>query len=280
MTTVAVLGTGLLGSGFVHSLLQKGNSVRVWNRSQDKLAPLAQAGATAAADPAAAVRGAERVHLVLTADDAVDAVVAALRPGLGNGVPVLDHSTNLPARVEQRTRLLRQSGVRYLSAPVFMSPQNAREASGLMLLCGPKPECDALLPALQAMTGKVWYVGERADLAAQHKLTGNGLLLALCGVLGDLVAMGQARGLAAAEVLALFDVWKPGAAIPVFGQRVATADDGPASFELTMARKDVQLMLATAGAARLSVLPAVAAAMDQALAKGHAMADYSIFTKA
>src|SRR5260221_9875147 len=80
MATLAVLGTGLLGSGMVENLLAKGHRVRIWNRSPDKLAPLLAKGAIAAADPAAAARGAERVHLVLAEDAAVDAVVAALRP--------------------------------------------------------------------------------------------------------------------------------------------------------------------------------------------------------
>ncbi|MFN7145740.1 MAG: NAD(P)-binding domain-containing protein, partial [Myxococcota bacterium] len=74
--TIAVLGTGLLGSGMVENLLAKGERVVVWNRTAAKLAPLVETGAVAAATPAEAVRGAERVHLVLTADDAVDATIA------------------------------------------------------------------------------------------------------------------------------------------------------------------------------------------------------------
>lgn len=279
MTKVAVLGTGLLGSGMVQNLLDKGAQVRVWNRSPAKVAPLLQRGAVAGRDPADAVRGVERVHLVLTADDAVDGVLEALRPGLGAKVPVIDHSTNLPARVAERAKRLRTEGVHYLSAPVFMSPQNAREASGLMLLAGPAAEAEALQAPLSAMTGKVWYVGERADLAAFHKLAGNGLLLALTGTMGDLLAMGASCGLGAGDVLALFEVFKPGAAIGLFGQRVATAGDTPASFELQMARKDVALMLQTAGPARLAVLPAVAAAMDRALAAGLGQQDFAIYAR-
>jgi len=279
MAKVAVLGTGLLGSGIAQNLLAKGNSVRVWNRSAQKLQPLVQLGAIAARDPADAVRSAERVHLVLAEDDAVDAVVAALRPGLGDSVPLIDHSTNLPARVEQRTQQLRAAGVRYVSAPVFMSPQNARDASGMMLLAGPKDECDALQPALATMTRKVWYVGERSDLAAHHKLAGNGLLLALTGVMGDLLAMGAARGLSPQDVLTLFEVWMPGTPMGMFGNRVATVGDGPANFELTMARKDLRLMLETAGRAELSVLPAVAAAMDRALGRGLGARDFAIYAR-
>lgn len=280
MATLALLGTGLLGSGMVENLLRKGHTVRIWNRSRPKLDALVRQGAVAAADPADAARGAERVHLVLAEDDAVDAVIAALRPGLGQAVPVLDHSTNLPARVAERCRRLRADGVHYLHAPVFMAPQNAREASGLMLLAGPKAEADALAGALGEMTGKVWHVGERPDLAAFHKLAGNGLLVAVTGVMGDLLAMGRGCGLTPEQVLGLFEVFKPGSAIPFMGQRVANAENATPSFELTMARKDVRLMLDAAGDARLAVLPAVAAAMDQALQRGLGSRDFAVFARA
>ncbi|MFN7145467.1 MAG: NAD(P)-binding domain-containing protein, partial [Myxococcota bacterium] len=216
--------------------------------------------------------------LVLTADDAVDATIAALRPGLGEGVYVVDHSTNLPACVAERSARLRAEGVRYVHAPVFMSPQNAREASGILLLAAPAADAEALTPALAHMTGKVWHVGERPDLAAVHKLVGNGALIALAGAMGDLLAVGAAQGLSSAEVLSLFDVFRP--AVGFVGQRVATAGDKPASFELRMARKDVRLMIETAGGpGRLTVLPAVAAAMDDAIAQGRGDQDFAVFAR-
>src|SRR5690606_26496505 len=133
MATIAVLGTGLLGAGMVENLLQKGETVRIWNRSAGKLAPLVALGAIAAKDPADCVRGAERVHLILSEDSAVDAVIAQLRPGLGANVPVIDHTTNRPDKVRARFDALRGDSVRYVSTPVFMAPKHAREGSGLMM---------------------------------------------------------------------------------------------------------------------------------------------------
>lgn len=280
MTHIALLGTGLLGAGMVENLLAKGQSVRIWNRSRDKLAPLVGKGATAAADPADAVRGASRVHLVLAEDSAVDAVIAQLRQGLGKDVPVIDHSTNLPAKVASRFAALRKDGVRYVPAPVFMSPQNAREASGMMLLAGPKADHSALQKGLEAMTGKLLYTGERIDLAAVYKLAGNSMLFALAGAMSDIFAIGKGSGVAAETMLALFDVFKPGGAMPFIGQRVLAAGDGPPSFELSMARKDARLMQEAAGKEPLVVLPALAAAMDRAIAAGHGAADFAAFTRA
>lgn len=279
MTTIALLGTGLLGAGMVENLLAKGHAVRIWNRTRDKLAPLVAKGAVAAADPADCVRGASRVHLVLAEDSAVDAVIGQLRPGLGQGVPVIDHSTNLPSLVLARCAALRAAGVRYVPAPVFMSPQNARDGSGLMIFAGPTSEAAALEKDLAPMTGKVWHTGERMDLAAVYKIAGNSVFFAMAAAMADVLAIGAGAGVPAEQMLALFTVFQPGGALPFLGRRIAKAGSGPASFELAMARKDARLMQTTAGSERLLVLPAVAAAMDQALAKGHAMADYSIFTK-
>jgi 3-hydroxyisobutyrate dehydrogenase-like beta-hydroxyacid dehydrogenase len=224
MARVTVIGAGLLGSGFVTNLLAKGEAVTVWNRSPEKLAPLVERGAVAAASPAEAVRGADRVHLVLSEDDAVEAVVAAFAGALGDGVFVIDHSTNAPARVAERHPRLRAQGVRYVHAPVFMSPANAREAGGLMLLAASAEEADALAPLLAPMTGRVWFVGERCDLAATLKLTGNGVLLSLVGVLGDLIAMGEAQGLSPEQFLRL--LWLPRRS-KGGGARELRAADGP-----------------------------------------------------
>lgn len=280
MTTIAVLGTGLLGAAMVENMLQKGHTVRVWNRSRDKLAPLAQKGAVAAPTPADCARSAARVHLVLSEDTAVDAVVAEARAGLGKDVPLIDHSTNAPAKVKARFAALRAQGVRYVPAPVFMSPQNAREASGLMLLAGPKADADALQHDLGAMTGKLWYVGDRVELAAVYKLAGNSVFFAMAAGTSDVLAIGKGNDVAAEQMLALFEVFKPGSALPFLGQRVARAGDGPASFELAMARKDARLMIDAAGKTPLHVLPAVAAAMDRAIARGQSHAGYAVFTKA
>ncbi len=279
MTHIALLGTGLLGSGIVENLLTKGHAVRVWNRSADKVGPLVAKGAVAAKDPAEAVRGASHVHLVLAEDDAVDAVIAALRPGLATATPVIDHSTNLPKRVAARFHRLRSDGVRYVSAPVFMSPQNAREASGMVVLSAPRDEESALQTHLSPMTGKVLYVGDRPDLAAVFKLAGNSMYFALTAAMADVLAIGKGNDVPASVMLTLFDTWKVGGALPFIGQRLAAAGDGPASFELTMARKDARLMQEAAGAVPTIALPAVIAAMDKALARGAGSADFAVFAQ-
>jgi len=273
MTTIAVLGLGLLGRGFAENLLKKGQSVRVWNRTASRAEPLVALGAVAGATPAETVKGAERVHIVLTDDAAVDAVIEALLPALTAGAYIVDHSTNLPAGVAARFTRLRAAGIHYVHAPVFMGPSNSRDATGLMLLSGPVEDEVALRSALETMTGKMLYLGAEPDRAAKMKITGNGLLIMLTAAMGDLFRMGEASGVPANDILALFDVFSPTAS--GMGRRALGAASQPVGFELTMARKDVRLMLETAGDARLTVLPAVAAAMDAAIAEGRGAEDFA-----
>ncbi|MSP57091.1 MAG: NAD(P)-dependent oxidoreductase [Myxococcales bacterium] len=281
MPNVAVIGAGLLGAGFVEHLLEQGVGVRVWNRTPSKLGPLAARGAVAAATPADAVRGVDRVHVVVAEDDAVDAVIQQFKGSLPKAVPIFDHTTNLPARVASRFTALRAEGFRYVPAPVFMAPANARAGTGLMLMSGPQVDADDYTEILLTMSGRLWYCGGRAELAAVYKLMGNSLIVGMSGVLSDALQIGAGAGLGGAELLTLLEHFNPGGMLPAFASRIERSATGDASFTLEMARKDVRLMIETASATAgpLFVLPGVAAGMDAALHDGHAAKDYAIFAR-
>ncbi len=273
MSTIAVLGTGLLGAGFAQRMLGLGHTVRVWNRTAERCAPLVNDGATLAPTPADAVRGADYVHLILSADRAVDSVIEQLRPGLPAGTPILDHSTNLPAGVAERFSRLREDAVRYLHAPVFMGPRNSREGTGLMLIAGPQAETEALTAYLSTLTGTVQNLGERPDKAAAVKIIGNSVLLMLTATMSDAFAVGNATGVTPEEIVEFFKTFSPTPG--GMGRRVLSSESAPVGFEATMARKDAGLMIDSAGAENLLLLPAIAAAMDAGIAAGRGKEDFT-----
>jgi 3-hydroxyisobutyrate dehydrogenase-like beta-hydroxyacid dehydrogenase len=271
MNHVAFLGTGLLGSAMAERMLAQGDSVTVWNRTESKaqaLLPLGAVVARTAADTAAA----DRLHLALTDDEAVDAILAEITPRLRRGAVVIDHSTTSPVTTKQRIARLAGSHVDFLHAPVFMSPQMCRDGKGLILVSGAAAVFEPVRSALGRMTGEVWYLGERGDLAAAFKLFGNSMLFAINAGLTDVIAMAKNLGVPAEDALGLFSKFNAAGAIPMRGQKMARGDFS-AMFELAMARKDVRLMLEAAGAQPLVVLPALAARMDEAIAAGHGKDD-------
>lgn len=74
---VAVLGTGIMGSGMARSLLRAGLDVRAWNRTQSRAAPLAADGAVVTGTAEEAVRGADVVVTMLSDGPSVAAALAA-----------------------------------------------------------------------------------------------------------------------------------------------------------------------------------------------------------
>lgn len=278
MAKIAFLGTGLLGSAFAEAAAKRGDAVTVWNRSADKAQALARFGIAVADSPAAAVRDAARVHLVLKDDAVVEEVIAAARAGLAADAVLVDHSTTLPALTAERAQRLAASGVKYLHCPVFMTPLAARNAKGSMLVSGPRAVFDTVATDLAAMTGRLEYQGERSDLAAAKKLFGNALILSLSAVMADMLTLAQATGVDgqdAIDVAALFDL---NGIAAMRGGAMAQGKFAP-SFELAMARKDVGLMLQMAGARPLAVLPGMAARMDQLIAAGHGADDFTILAR-
>jgi 3-hydroxyisobutyrate dehydrogenase len=272
MSTVAFLGTGLLGSGMAERMLRQGDVVTVWNRTESKARALERQGARVAATPADAVAEADRVHMALPDDLVVDTILAEIGPHLSGRTLVIDHSTTAPSGTVERQARAAQSGVRFLHAPVFMSPQMCRDGAGLMMVSGPARLFDEAKSDLERMTGEVWFVGERADLAACYKLFGNSLIFVITAGLADMLTMAKSLDVPPLDAVGVFSRFKAGNVIQMRGEKMARGDLS-AMFELTMARKDLRLMLESAGGAALSVLPGIGTRMDDAIAKGHGKDD-------
>ena len=275
MANIAFLGTGLLGSAFAEAAAKRGDTVTAWNRSPAKAQALAQFGVKAAATPADAVRGAARVHLILKDDGVVDQVIAAARAGLGADAVIIDHSTTSPKLTAERAARLAAAGVKYLHCPVFMGPPAARSAQGSMIVAGPKAIFASVKDELARMTGKLDYLGERSDLAAAKKLFGNALFIGTWAVLADVLTLAKACDVAPEDAIDVLKGIDLNAVVAGRGASMARGDFKP-NFELTMALKDVSLMLDTADGLPMATLPGIAARMGQLIEAGHGDRDASV----
>ena len=275
MPKIAFLGTGLLGSALAQAAAQRGDHVTVWNRTREKAEALSAFGATVADTPADAVRGASRVHLVLKDDAVVEDVIAALRPGLSLDAIIVDHTTTQPALTAGRALRLNAEGVHYLHCPVFIGPAAARKGEGAILAAGPLALFEQVRPELERMAPKVKYFGERPDLAACYKLFGNTLIIGLSALVADVFAVAAGSGITPTDALGVLEVLNPVTTIEGRGRNMARGNFTP-SFELDMARKDVRLMMETAGTEALATLPSIAARMDTLIAQGHGADDLAV----
>ena len=137
-----------------------------------------------------------------------------------------------------------------------------------MLVSGARADFEAVRSALEPMTGEVWYLGERPDLAAAYKLFGNCMLFAITGGLADVITMARANAIDPVEALSVFQKFLAGNIIAGRGPRMARGETTPASFAVEMARKDVGLMMAAAKDQPLVALPCIAKRMDEVIKAG------------
>jgi 3-hydroxyisobutyrate dehydrogenase-like beta-hydroxyacid dehydrogenase len=144
-----------------------------------------------------------------------------------------------------------------------------------MLVAGPRALFEGVQDELTQMTGRLAYLGERPDQAAVVKLMGNALIIGVVGLVADALALGRSAGLSPEEALGVMEFINPGAVAKLRGPKMAAGSFDP-SFALTMARKDVRLMLETAEGIPLAVLPGLAARMDALIQRGHGEQDVGV----
>lgn len=274
---IAYFGTGLLGSGFVRAMLERGDEVRVWNRTRSKAHVLAEHGAIVCGEPSEAVAGVDAIHLTVSDDASVDEVLEPLAGSIARATTIVDHTTTAPTPTRARVARWRERGIAFVHAPVFMGPKNARESTGIMMISGDHALRARIKPSLERMTGQVVELGDDPGEAAAFKLMGNLMLVFTVAGLADMYRFAEAMGIAARDAHKLFSFFMPVNAINFRGKDMAHGDFTP-QWELKMARKDVRLMLEEAkrNGEDLAVLPEIAAFFDNYIERGHAQKDVGV----
>ena len=255
---ITYFGTGLLGSGFVRHMLDRGETVHVWNRTYEKAQALEEFGAKAFREPAEAVRGAAQIHLTLSDDAAVDGILEPLAGVIAPETIIADHTTTAPTPTGERVQRWTARGRTFVSG---------------------EPSVRARVkPLLEPMTGKVVELGDDPTRGAAFKLLGNMMLLVITGGLADFFTFARSLGIKPTEAYALFSEFNPGNMIQGRGKQMAEGISSPPRFELSMARKDLRLMVEEAARHRatLDVLPAVGSLFDRYIAAGHGSEDAGV----
>ena len=278
---VAFLGTGLLGANFSRALLKRGEKVHVWNRTAEKAKALESEGAKAFDNVADAVKGADRIHLTLSDDNAVNEVLEKASPGFKPGVIIVDHTTTSAPGAAKRSANWKQKGFHFIHAPVFMGPPNALDGTGTMMISGDQSLIKQIEPELSKMTGRLWNLGEDPAKAAAIKLLGNLFHIGLVGVITDMLTLAETLNVPSVDLPALFEVLNPAGVARARLKKIDSKTFEQPSWELSMSRKDARLMIEQAenSGKNLLVIPPVAGKMDVWIKKGHSNDDWTILSQ-
>jgi len=258
---VAVLGLGTIGAGMAHSLLRAGLPVDVWNRTPERAAGLAAAGAVAHADPADAVADAGVVITIL-ADAAATRSVAldqgmlvAMRPGavwgqMGTiGVAAV---AELAAAVAER-----RPDVLFVDAPVSGSRAPAEAGELVILASGPDAAKVPLEPAFGAIGQATRWLGEKPGTSTRLKLVFNTWLMFLIEGAAEVMSLADSLGVDRSAVLDLLGTERMSSTVAAGKARKMDSGDDSPDFALEWAVKDMTLALDAAPDRSLTVLAAL-----------------------
>jgi 3-hydroxyisobutyrate dehydrogenase len=212
MEQIGFIGLGIMGSGMAGRLLKAGYTVKVYNRTPARTAPLQSMGAQVAATPAEAARASD-VVISMVADDAAsrsvwlgnDGILSSIKPG----AVALECSTLSPDWIRELAQAAKERGCEFLDAPVTGSKSQAAAGELQFLIGGQAAAVERIRPVLSVMSRNIIHLGDNSS-GALLKLINN----YLCGVqvasLAEALAAIEHSGLNRERALEMLNKGAPG----------------------------------------------------------------------
>jgi 3-hydroxyisobutyrate dehydrogenase len=248
---IGIAGIGKMGAAIAQRLIEVGHTVTVWNRSADKLKPLAAAGAALAATPAELADKSEVVITILTDAAAIDAVyggASGLLAGDVHGKLFIEMSTVRPQTELALAAKVRAKDAAIVECPVGGSTSPARQGKLIGLMGAESADAARARPILEQLCRRLEHCGP-IGAGAVMKLTINMPLMIYWQALGEALALCRPLGLDPARIMDLLADTSGGPnVLKVRGAGVAQmlkgGDAGPVTFDVDSAVKDLRTMVA------------------------------------
>lgn len=263
------IGLGSMGAPMAMNLVKSGVKLFVFNRTKQKTAKLAEAGAEAVNSPKEILDKTSIVLSMVADDHALQEITegpGGLLEGDRKGAIHVSMGTVSP-KISQRLALKHQEkGISYLSCPVFGRPEAAAQRTLWLCLSGPLQAKKEVEPLLSLLGKKVYDFGEEAATANVLKLAGNFLILSIIESMGEAFAFAEKNG---APVHSFHSFLSETLfSSPIFlnyGRLILSRQFQPAGFKMSLGLKDIDLLLRTADASRVP-LPVAGALHDRLMA--------------
>ncbi|MCJ2079282.1 NAD-binding protein [Methylobacterium sp. E-016] len=201
----AVIGLGSMGFGMAASLLRAGFTVGACDVNPEAVARFSAAGGRGTASPAEAAEGASVVICVVVNAAQTEAVLfgeAGAAAAMPEGAVFVSSATMDPAVARRLAARLEATGRHYLDAPMSGGAVRAADGALTFLASGSATAFDAARPALDAMAGTLYELGDEAGQGAAFKMINQ----LLAGV--HIAAASEAMSFAAKQGLDLARVYE------------------------------------------------------------------------
>ena len=270
---IAFVGTGRMGGPMAANLARAGFEVRAWDRTASHAAALVKDGATVAASPAEAVRGAGILITMLADGPATDQMwngpdgLAAAGPGL-----IWVQMATVGLEWTQRfVNTATRYGVHFFDAPVSGSQGPAQAGELTILASGPHWMAEAVAPVFEVLGRATTWLGPAGN-GTRAKLVLNNWLADITETTAETLSFARQLGLDPAAIVDLLESTPLGSPYAMQKARTMLAGDFTPAFALKHALKDADLAAQAAqeSGAELTLTSALLPRWRRAVASGHA----------
>ena len=284
MSTIGIVGLGLLGHAIASRLIKAGHTVIGFDVLPDRVSALTAMGGTPASSAAAVAQSAEAVCTLLpslaTAEAAIlgaGGILAGARPDLA----VIQMSTISPTLTERLAREVTARGLGFLDCPVSGTSSMVERGDGIFFVGGDRALFERWQPVLESVLARAVLVG-RVGQAMVLKLVANLLVALNSAAAAEALTLARKAGL---DLSLALDVLNASAAassmLKVRGPMIVRGEF-PAQMKLDLFMKDIHLMqeAATAVSAPLPFTDLAERLYAAAQAQGHGGEDLAVVVTA
>ena len=284
MSTIGIVGLGLLGHAIASRLIKAGHTVIGFDVLPDRVSALAAMGGTPASSAAAVAQSAEAVCTLLpslaTAEAAIlgaGGILAGARPDLA----VIQMSTISPTLTEHLAREVTARGLGFLDCPVSGTSSMVERGDGIFFVGADRALFERWQPVLESVLARAVLVG-RVGQAMVLKLVANLLVALNSAAAAEALTLARKAGL---DLSLALDVLNASAAassmLKVRGPMIVRGEF-PAQMKLDLFMKDIHLMqeAATAVGAPLPFTDLAERLYAAAQAQGHGGEDLAVVVTA
>ncbi len=284
MTTLGIVGLGLLGHAVASRLIQAGHAVVGFDVLPACVEALTALGGKAAPSAAAVAQSAEAVCTLLPSLATVEEATLGPRGILAGGRPgltVIQMSTISPSLTERLAREVAARGLGFLDCPVSGTSAMVERGDGIIFVGGERALYDRWRPVLESVLPRAVHVG-RAGQAMVLKLVANLLVALHSAAAAEALTLARRAGL---DLTVVLDVLTASAAnsrmLELRGPLMARGEF-PAQMKLDLFMKDLHLMQEAAASvgAPLPLTDLAERLYAAAQAAGHGGEDLSVVVTA
>src|SRR5512132_1726890 len=271
MSTIGIVGLGLLGHAIASRLIKAGHAVVGFDVVPDRVSALTAMGGESAPSPAAVAPPVEAAIF------GADGILAGARPDL----TVLQMSTISPALTERLARQVSAKGLGFLDCPVSGTTSMVDRGDGSFFVGGERALYERWRPVLESALPRVVHVG-RVGQAMTLKLVANLLVALNSAAAAEALTLARKAGL---DLELALDVLNTSAAassmLKVRGPMIVRGEF-PAQMKLDLFMKDIHLMqeAATSVGAPLPFTDLAERLYAAAQAAGHGGEDLAVVVTA